>query len=99
MLWFPECHQVFYQKNKSYWNSLFIGMTAPIILLPKLIYINVLEPLVIGIYDLFHSIIQVQLFGIMGLVTTSNITVEQFFQEPPDNLIESETEQDEDDNA
>jgi hypothetical protein len=78
LLWFPNPHQVFYEKNSSYVRSLFIGLTAPFLLLPRLMWWCLLVPLTVGMLSMVSMLCKVVFEGIRGNANGRDITLQEF---------------------
>ena len=76
-MWFPDNHQLkFSKQNPNYLNSLFIGLTQPLLFLPINLFNVVIKPFFFGMSAVFLSLVGTALFGIFGRLTTRQITPE-----------------------
>lgn len=76
-MWFPLLHQIQIRRNPNYFNSLFIGITAPLLNIWMLLFLTILMPLVRGLFISLKMLITVPILGLLGNVTGENITVHQ----------------------
>lgn len=73
---FPAIHQITATKNPSYLNSLWLGISAPIINLPTIVWNLIVLPLFLGIAGLIQLLIVIPVAGILGRCTAVEITEE-----------------------
>lgn len=76
-MWFPYMHQISVRKNPSYLNSLFIGLTAPLLNIWVVLFVAILVPLVRGIWAALSVLFWVPIMGVMGLLVSDDITAEE----------------------
>lgn len=75
-LWFPEMHQIVPGVCQSRARSAFIGFTAPILNLPKLVWRLLLAPVISGTFIILQVMITFPILGLLGVFGTENITEE-----------------------
>jgi hypothetical protein len=81
-MWFPDMNQIKYGRQGSYFKSLFIGLTAPILLLPQLVLVTFLFPILrtlfratfLLIVGIFVLLILTPVLGVFGQVCGMNPT-------------------------
>jgi len=77
LLWFPKLEQVFQETNPSYVRSLFIGITAPVLLLPRMLWNHIIDPLVYGIFTFIICMVRTVILGFMGELTGRPMTKQE----------------------
>jgi hypothetical protein len=69
-MWFPEVWQIIPVKNKSYLQSLWIGICMPIVWLPKALFICMIYPtfraFIGGIWVLLRTYTVLPIIGVAG---------------------------------
>lgn len=78
-MWFPELHEIKAKKNPSYLNSVFIGFTAPWLMLPKVLWRTLVKPVVVGLVRMCAWMMvlpAVSLFGYVSTVPRSRLQAE-----------------------
>lgn len=72
-MWFPEVHQIIPIKNKSYIQSLWIGICMPIVWLPKAMFICLIYPTIRAVFGgtwiLLRTFTVLPFMGITGFAT------------------------------
>lgn len=72
-MWFPDLYQIDTKKrNPNYWNSVFIGLTAPFLNLGGVL-IDIFFRFIKGLFDCVLAIIVLGICGLFGRVTARNI--------------------------
>jgi len=69
-IWFPDAHSVSIvrQPKEFYFHSLFVGITAPLLNLPYMIWSSIVMPMLGGIFVVTVSVFSIFIAGIRGNV-------------------------------
>lgn len=87
-LWFPAFHQMRWQRNDSWLNSMWLGFVWPVLSLPEILFCNLIAPLcrltwrwpILLVHRLWATVklfIKLPLHGICGYASTEDITIDE----------------------
>lgn len=65
-MWFPQSYQLRAGHNPNYLNSVWIGITTPILSLPFVLWRVIVRPMLFGTFSVVSFIILTPIFGLMG---------------------------------
>lgn len=65
----PHPWQIVLMPNPVYWKSLLVGITAPVLNLPLMVWTLLLRPLLLGTWTIFFFFLSCWVMGPLGRVT------------------------------
>lgn len=75
---FPDVARVIPAENPSYLNSVWLGVSVPIIYAPSLLWRGLIKPISIAVYKTLLGLIALPVYGLLGRLVSYDDLLDKF---------------------